>query len=735
MRILILTMSMGIGGAETHVLTLSEAYLRAGHSVHVASCGGVLTDRLERAGIAHTCLPLDKKSPASVLRSVFGILRLCRRESFDAVHAHGRIPAFCAGVCRRLCRFTARPFPPVTVTVHGMYAPDVPGARHSFWGDRTVAVSDDIADYISNTYGVVRDGISVIPNGVNIRETEKKPHPGKGSRIVTVSRLDRDSSAAALALCRILPDLCRKFPESDISLTVVGGGNMYGEVCKAAAEANRVIGREAVLCTGASVCADEISASADLFVGTSRAALEAMAAGVPVLLCGDAGTLGLLTPERFAAAAADNLTCRGASAHGGDPETLLGTELCRFMSMSAAERDELGEYCRETVKKHFDIDRIAAATADVLRSAADESRGGVLLCGYYGAGNAGDDASISAIAAGLFRLLPSSVRINALTRGKGNAGLPSGVEGIGAFSPVKIKKTLRHTRLLLLGGGSLLQDSTSLRSLVYYASVIRAAKRAGCRIVIWGGAGPLRSRISKRLAAHAVSSADIIFARDGLAEAAFAVLGGENVIPSADPAYLTESAPLPENFTAEYKTDKPHFIIAPRPTASLHGCGGGAAEERAVTALADFAVRMNSRYGLLPVLAALAPEDERICGEIAELLGRGSVACACIPAGALTPGQYVSLMGGAQFTVAGRLHAAVFSVLGGSGTVCLDYDPKVSGFALDVSAEAIPAAELTAQRLELAAEKLLSCPKKIAIGKQKSSAAGAIPAIAELYTL
>ena len=74
-------------------------------------------------------------------------------------------------------------------------------------------------------------------------------------------------------------------------------------------------------------------------------------------------------------------------------------------------------------------------------------------------------------------------------------------------------------------------------------------------------------------------------------------------------------------------------------------------------------------------------------------------------------------------------------MLGGSGTVCLDYDPKVSGFALDVSAEAIPAAELTSQRLELAAEKLLSGPKKIAIGKQKSSAAGAIPAIAELYML
>ena len=34
-----------------------------------------------------------------------------------------------------------------------------------------------------------------------------------------------------------------------------------------------------------------------------------------------------------------------------------------------------------------------------------------------------------------------------------------------------------------------------------------------------------------------------------------------------------------------------------------------------------------------------------------------------------------------------------------------------------------------------AAKKLLSCPKKIAIGKQKSSAAGAIPAIAELYML
>ena len=100
MNILMLSMSMGAGGAETHVLTLARALVRAGHSVTVASAGGMLTAGLAEGGVAHVTLPLASRSPVALARAVGGIIRLCRRESFDVIHAHGRI----RGGFRRACR-------------------------------------------------------------------------------------------------------------------------------------------------------------------------------------------------------------------------------------------------------------------------------------------------------------------------------------------------------------------------------------------------------------------------------------------------------------------------------------------------------------------------------------------------------------------------------------------------------------------------------------------------------
>ncbi len=736
MDILILAMSMGIGGAETHVLTLARAYRRAGHRVRVASAGGELTAELERDGIPHTLLPLDRKSPLALLRSAVGILRLCRRESYDAIHAHGRIPAFCAELCRRLCRFSPRPFPPVTVTVHGTYASDVLGAAHSAWGERTIAVSSDIADYTARVYGIPRKHIHVIPNGVELRQPSDKSRSHSVSSIVTVSRLDRDSAAAALELCRILPRLCREFPAQNITLTVVGGGELLGDVRAAAQKANSELGRRTAICVGATVDAQEISASADIFIGTSRAALEAMAAGVPVLLYGNAGMHGLLTPANLGAAIEDNLTCRKAETQRAETSSALYDELRRFMLMNAAERGALGRFCRDTAEKYFDIDRIAQKNAEALRSAAREARGGILLCGYYGAGNAGDDASLAAIAGGLSRLLPQAPLL-ALTRGGKSDGLPSGLETVHAFSPSKIKKALRRSRILLLGGGSLLQDSTSLRSLVYYSRVVRAARRAGCSIIIWGGVAPLRRNISRRIAQRAVRSANVIFARDDNAAKAFASLGGKEVRTSADPAWLIPYVPLPQGIFEKYRIEKDCFVIAPRPIAPLSGCGGKAAEDAMITALAELAVWLNSERGMHPILAALSPEDDAPCRRIADILEGKRVSAAYLPSGALTPGQLVTLLGGVRFTVAVRMHAALFALLGGSEAVCIDYDPKVTGLAYRLGVESVPIKKLNPDRLQAAAERLFTAvgDKKAAADAQKSSAAETLSDIAELYGL
>lgn len=723
MNILILAMSMGHGGAETHVLTLSRALRRSGNEVTVASAGGCLVGALTAAGVRHVRLPLDRRSPLAVMRSASGIVSLCGRECFDVIHAHGRLPAFAAHIARRL----SRTVPPAVVTVHGIYDPHAPGARFSTWGERTVAVSDDIADYTAATYRMPRAGIAVIPNGVEIPDTATRATRG-GLDIVTTCRLDRDSCAAAMSLCRIFPDICREFAEFTPTLTVIGGGGMLGTVRAEAEKVNRAVGRDAVICPGASDDAAACAAKADIFVGTSRAALEAMAAGVPVILAGDAGCRGLLTPENLAPSIGDNLTCRTAAPT--DTDTLILNGIRRFAETDSSGRAALGAFCRKAVKEHFDIDVTAARTLDVLREAAADGRRGIVMCGYYGAGNAGDDASLAAIVDGLSHALPDEP-VRALCRGSTGAGIPPEAEPIFLTSPLAAAKALRTSRLLLLGGGSLLQNATSLRSLASYALAVRAARRRGCRVVIWGGVGPLLSPAARRIASRAVRSASAIYARDAAAAEGFAALGAKHVVTAADPALLTMPEPLPAGYIASLGIDGGYFMICPRRTASLRGAGGRKAEINAAREICAFSARFAAATGSSPVFSALSPSDDTLCRRLAAQCGGAAV----LPAGSLTPGQLVTLMSGASLVMAERLHAAVFAALAGTPAVAVGYDPKVAGFAAaHAGTEYIPLDGLTADELFTAAESAAQKNGSAATAEPVEAARNALAGIAELYS-
>lgn len=687
MNILMLSMSMGAGGAETHVLTLARALVRAGHSVTVASAGGMLTAGLAEGGVAHVTLPLASRSPVALARAVGGIIRLCRRESFDVIHAHGRIPALTAHAARRL----SPRVPPCAVTVHGVYSPHAPGARLSKWGERTMAVSEDIADYTAATYGIDRGRIAVIPNGVDIPEKAADVRRA-GLDIVTSGRLDGDSSAAALMLTEVFPAVCREFESERPTLTIIGGGTLEREIRARAERVNREVGRAAVVCTGAVPDAAAEAAKHGIFAGSSRAAIEAMAAGMPVLLCGNAGVRGILTGENFPAAAADNLTCRRAP-RTDDPTAALLDGIRRLARMSADERAALGEFCRRTAREHYDIDRTAAKTAAVLSDTVREARPGILICGYYGAGNAGDDASLAAVAGRLAAHDPAA-RLTATVRGR-RGGIPAGVRTVRTLR--EIKKELKKSRLLVFGGGSLLQDATSLRSLIFYAWVLRTAERTGCPSVIWGGVGPLTTRTARRIAARAVRRTDAVYARDSAAAAEFLSLGARRVIPARDPAADTK----PEDIPPELEKSLPrgrYIAFFPRSIAALRRPGGKGtgkkADDALFSALTGAAQRLADGLGAVPVFAAMSPEDNAVCRRIADATGGRA-----IPAGTLTPGGLVTLAAGADAVIAVRLHAAIFACSADVPTVIVDHDPKTAGFAADAHIPALPVGGLTADMI------------------------------------
>ncbi|MFZ9973426.1 MAG: polysaccharide pyruvyl transferase family protein, partial [Vulcanococcus sp.] len=120
----------------------------------------------------------------------------------------------------------------------------------------------------------------------------------------------------------------------------------------------------------------------------------------------------------------------------------------------------------------------------------------VLLCGYYGEHNLGDDALLEALLA----QLPPAVVPLVTAHDQAEISLRYGVDSVNRRSLPAVLEALGHCQALVLGGGSLLQDSTSFRSLLYYAALISAARLQGKPVLLWAqGLGPLRRRRSRAL--------------------------------------------------------------------------------------------------------------------------------------------------------------------------------------------------------------------------------------------
>ena len=100
----------------------------------------------------------------------------------------------------------------------------------------------------------------------------------------------------------------------------------------------------------------------------------------------------------------------------------------------------------------------------------------ILISGYYGFSNAGDEAMLTAIVEGL-RSEQQDVQITVLSGKPGITANKHRVQSIHRFNGWEIFRAMRKTDLLLSGGGSLLQDVTSRRSLFYYLSILMLARR------------------------------------------------------------------------------------------------------------------------------------------------------------------------------------------------------------------------------------------------------------------
>ena len=543
MKILMVTMAMNIGGAETHILELCRELNRRGHDVTLASFGGVYADELVSLGVKHVRLPLHTKNPAAVMTAYRGLERLIRDGGFDLVHAHARIPAFICGLLHDRMKFR------FVTTAHLNFSMNALWRRISRWGERVMAVSDDIADYLVTEYGYPREKIYLTINGIDTQKFSPDiPFDGllashgltkERRRIVYISRLDADRADPAYRLIEIAPKIAENFPDTDI--LVVGGGTEFDTLREMAENVNKTAGRNLVTMTGAVSNINEYAAASDVFIGVSRSVLEAMSAAKPVIVAGGQGALGIFDETKVTPAVDTNFCCRGFDLADGD--TLYGW-IADCLNRSPEKLAAMGAFNRAFVMEHYTANRMAADYEEMYRAALAapvpfKGKADVVVSGYYGFGNMGDESLLDVIAATLAEEIPG-VKIAALTRHPKADAKRTGLRCVSRFSPAAVR-TIAGAKLLLSGGGSLLQDSTSRRSLKYYAGVLGIAEMSGVKAYIYAnGIGPVRDASNRKLTAKVVDRAAEVSVRDADSADELRRIGvkRERIRVTADPAFL-----------------------------------------------------------------------------------------------------------------------------------------------------------------------------------------------------
>jgi polysaccharide pyruvyl transferase CsaB len=283
----------------------------------------------------------------------------------------------------------------------------------------------------------------------------------------------------------------------------------------------------------------------------------------------------------------------------------------------------------------------------------------VTVSGYYGFGNTGDEAIALAITRELKQrghrplLLSNTPEATAETYGCGSAP---------RMKPAGLLGALARSNVVLSGGGGLLQDKTSARTLTYYLGVIRAARLLGKRVVIFNQSiGPLSPEGGRKVAAALRGLRVIVRDRGSLDTLQALGISGEL---GGDPALLLHPSPsLPRQLG--------QVIIAPR---------GDVTE--ATQRLKTVTAQLQAQGRRVLALSFMPAHDDAA----AHSLGADEVLSTVDPQVAL------DAIASSGFVIGVRLHAVILAAAAGVPFAGVAYDPKVQGFCSDAGAPFHPVA-------------------------------------------
>ncbi|MBR6524203.1 MAG: polysaccharide pyruvyl transferase CsaB [Clostridia bacterium] len=674
MKIIMTLMSLDIGGAETHVIELSRQLAAQGHEIIIVAAPGAYSEVALACGIKLVEAPLDRRDFHSMFQSYKILCKVIGEEKPDIVHAHARIPAFLCHHVRKIHKFK------FVTSAHGTFSTSFPLKLFTRWGSKTLAVSEDIKRYLKDNYRLKSKNIIVSVNGVDTDRFSPNnayesvlPELGfdkNAKRIVYMSRLNDDVCKPLFRLLKFFEEMETKHP--GLELMVIGNGNSFDKIAARAKEINIRLSRNAVALTGSLTDVPKYIAACDIGIGVGRAILECMSMGKPVIVAGEEGYIGVLDHDTLDVAVETNFTCR---LRMDIQDEKFKQDLLSLLDMTNEQRLTLGAYGRSIVKEKYSLENMLKDNLALYEMVSGPKKYDCTILGYYGFKNSGDDALLYAMINSLREIHPD-IKINVLSFTPKETSKIYGVDSISRYDISKTHKAIKNSELFILGGGSLIQDATSTKSLLYYLWMVRRAIRMKTPVMLYAnGIGPVTKPKNRRLTKKILNRVSLITLRDesSLAELKSLGVNKPESIVTADPVFAAEIR-NPENAGRLLKEaglgdDEKIALFSVRKWQGF--------SETFDDNFAKMADYIAEKHGLTPVFLPLHyPFDASVSRTIISKMKHRAL----FISGRTDIATTLSIVEKSSLTVAVRLHMLIYAALSGVPGIGIAYDPKVVGF-------------------------------------------------------
>ena len=669
-----------VGGAKTHIMNMVTGLAKRNEVMLLSFRAGPFADEARERGI--DVRVIERHNPFRAARAMRDLVDEFRP---DIIHCHGGRANLMGAMVRRSRRV------PVVTTVHSDYKLDYlgnPFKQHTFGTANAVALRfldfyQPVADRMARTLierGFDPERIVKIYNGMDFSRPTGDFDRAAYLRDTFGAEIEEGDVlcgiAARLTAVKDIATTVRAFAEAlkeapQLRLFIAGEGedeDMLRRLCSQLGVADRVTFCGWVSPVEPFFRAMDINLLSSVSETFPYSILEGICAGCATI-CSDVGGM----PELI------DTGENGYIFPVGDDK-----QLARYMARLANDaglRRAFAEALYEKASRDFSRDRMCERQEANYRHLLarfhrpKDERESIVICGAYGRGNAGDDAILKAIVQEMRALDPERT-ICVMSRRPRETRLIYRTGAIYTFNVFAVLRRFRRAALYINGGGSLMQDVTSTRSIWYYCYTLRAAKKRGCKVMMYGcGIGPINRTGNRKMAARIIDrSVDRITLRDDNSRALLADMGvtRPDIRVSADPTIILDPAPREVvNLALEQSGIDPAGRYIGFGLRHWKGLDAALPE---IAAAANYAYE---KHGLIPVFVPIEfPSDLTPAERVGALLR-----CPWHAVRTRQPIEVtIGILARMKAVVGIRLHSLMFSAGQGVPVVGMSYDIKVDGF-------------------------------------------------------